>query len=419
MAVQITTLPNGLRVATDTMEGFDSAAIGLWVAVGTRYEEEAENGIAHLVEHMLFKGTKRRSAFEISAEMENVGGHMNAYTTRESTTYHARVLKDDVPLAADILCDMMRNATLEESELERERGVIIQEIGQSYDQPDDIIFDHAQKKFYPHSGLGRPVLGTEEIIRSLPRARLQNYIEAHYTADQMIFAASGGVEHGQIVGLAQKYLSDLRPKAATVRDKTIYGGGDAREARDIEQLHALIMFEGVSYYEPDYYGLSVLSTLLGGGMSSRLFQEVREKRGLVYSIYSYVAAYRDGGQFGIYAGTDPKRIQELLPVVAEQMQLLTQEVTEEELKRAKAQLRSSLFMAQESAMNRAEKIAYNLLIHNRIVPSKETLDKIEAVSVADIKRLALRLLKGKPVSAFVGPLEQVPEGDKVEAIFRA
>ncbi|HVY13044.1 MAG TPA: pitrilysin family protein [Alphaproteobacteria bacterium] len=417
MSINLTQLENGLRVATDAMEGVESASLGLWVGVGTRHEDPTDNGVAHLVEHMLFKGTKRRSAFDISAQMENVGGHLNAYTTREATAYHAQVLKSDVPLAADILCDMLQNATLDEKELERERGVIIQEIGQSLDQPEDVLFDLVQKKAWGQAGLGRPVLGTAEIIKNIPRPRLSHYLSTHYATPQIVLAAAGAVKHEEIVELAQKHLSHMPTRASTLADKASFSGGDVREARDIEQLHALISFKGLSWADADYYALCVFSTLLGGGMSSRLFQEVREKRGLVYSIYSYVSAFRDGGMLGIYAGTDPDRIQELLPVVAGELRAVAAGVKEEELARAKSQLRASLFMAQESSMSRAERLASNLLMHKRIIGHGEVVAKIEAVTVDDIKRLAAKLLSGCPVTGFVGPLGNVPGPDAVAKIF--
>lgn len=417
--INVTTLSSGLRVATDTIANMETVTLGLWAGVGTRHEEEADNGVAHLVEHMLFKGTARRSAFDISSQMEDVGGHLNAYTTRESTAYYAKVLKADAPLAADILCDMLQNAALDEEELDRERGVIIQEIGQSLDQPDDVIFDLAARTAYPDSGMGRPVLGTADIIRRLPKVRMQHYIRAHYAAPQIIFAASGAITHEAHLALAEQHLSNLGTVAQTKKDKARFQSGDVREARDIEQLHAVISFNGITYHDPDYFAVSVLSTLLGGGMSSRLFQEVREKRGLVYSIYSYASAHSDGGQFGIYAGTDPQRIQELLPVVAQEMHKVTHSVSEAEVKRAKAQLRASILMAQESTMSRAEKLAYNLLMFNRIIPADEIQAKIEAVTAADITRIAANILKIPPVTAFVGPLDQVPAGDAVATLFAA
>jgi predicted Zn-dependent peptidase len=417
MTAQMTTLDNGLRIATDDMPGVETVSLGFWVGVGTRHEPEEANGVAHLVEHMLFKGTPTRTAFDISAQLENVGGHLNAYTTREVTAYHAKVLRQDFALATDVLSDMLLHATLDEAELERERGVIIQEIGQSIDQPDDIIFDHVQATCYPGSGLGRPILGTADIIKSLPRNRMQEYIGTNYAAGQAIFAAAGAVKHEEVVDLVQRLCAGMGKKAATKPNAAAFQSGDVREDRDIEQLHALITFKGLSYHDPDYYGISVLSTLLGGGMSSRLFQEVREKRGLVYSIYSYASAHADGGQFGIYAGTDPERINELLPVIAEELHKAAQDVTEDELKRAKAQLRASLFMAQESTGARAEKMAYNQLVYNRMVPNEEIINRIDAISREDMVRLMRGILSAPPVTGFVGPIGKVPTGADIAKRF--
>ena len=251
----------------------------------------------------------------------------------------------------------------------------------------------------------------------LPTLYIHPYISSHYAAPHMVFAAAGAVEHDRVVEMVARATGEL-PRVATLpEDHATFDSGDVREHRDIEQLHALLAFDGVSYLDPDYYAISVLSTLLGGGMSSRLFQEVREKRGMVYSIYSFASAYKDGGQFGIYAGTDPGRIGELLPVVAEELHKAMHDVTEAELKRAKAQLRASLFMAQESTMARAEKLAYNQLVYNRMVPNAEIIEKVEAVGLEDMGRLMKKLLSGKPVSGFVGPLKDVPEEDRIAKIF--
>jgi predicted Zn-dependent peptidase len=417
MPIQLTTLPNGLRIATDSVDGVETVSLGLWVGVGTRHEEAADNGVAHLVEHMLFKGTRRRSAFDISSQMENVGGNLNAYTTREATAYHAQVLKDDGELSADILCDMLLNSTLDEKELGRERGVIIQEIGQSLDQPEDFLSDLVQKEAWGDTGLGRPVLGTADIIKKIPRERMQHYLNSHYAAPQIIFAGAGAVKHEAMLEWADKFLKALPEKANTRSDSATFKGGDARAEKDIEQLHVHIAFNSLSWHHPDYFVINVLSTLLGGGMSSRLFQEVREKRGLAYSIYSYASSFNDGGMFGIYAGTDPQRVNELLPVIGDEMRAITQEVKDDELLRAKAQLRASLFMAQESTMARAERLASNLLMYDRIVPHEEVVGRIEAVSPEDIRRLATDMLKTQPLTCFVGPLDEVPDPKKAAAPF--
>lgn len=278
--IKVTTLPNGLRVATDSMPHVETTSLGVWVGVGTRNERAEVNGVAHLVEHMVFKGTPTRTAFDISEQIEAVGGHMNAYTTREHTAYYAKVLKEDAALALDVIGDMLQHSLLDEDELVRERDVVLQEIGQAEDTPDDIIFDHFQARAFPDQALGRPVLGQPEIIGALPRDALVDYIGGNYSGRTMVLAASGRIDHGWLVEKAAEVFRDLpAPADPAALDPARYTGGDFREDRDLEQLHIVLGFEGVGVHDPDYYAHSVLSTLLGGGMSSRLFQEVREKRG--------------------------------------------------------------------------------------------------------------------------------------------
>ena len=307
MTTQLSTLANGLRVATDRVDTVDTVSLGIWVDVGTRHEAADINGVAHFLEHMAFKGTERRSALAIAEEIEAVGGHLNAYTSRESTAYYAKVLKEDVPLALDILSDILQHSTFEPQELERERAVILQEIGQANDTPDDIIFDHFQECAYPDQAMGRPVLGRPEIIRQLGRDAVLAYLRDHYGAQRMVLAAAGNLDHDHVASLAEKLLGDLPAERSATTEPARYAGGDRREERDLEQLHLVLGFPGPVLGDPDFYAASVLSTAFGGGMSSRLFQEIREKRGLVYTIHSFVHGYRDGGLFGIYAGTGENR----------------------------------------------------------------------------------------------------------------
>jgi predicted Zn-dependent peptidase len=303
MSVGLATLSNGLRIVTDRIDTVATVSLGLWVDVGTRHEPAAINGVAHFLEHMAFKGTKRRSALAIAEEIEAVGGHLNAYTSRESTAYYAKVLKEDVGLALDILADILQHSTFEPSELERERTVILQEIGQANDTPDDIIFDYFQERAFPGQAMGRPVLGSPEIIKKLARKSVVSYLKNHYSASRMVVSAAGNLDHDKFVALAETLLSDLPAERAVGTEPARYVGGEHRQDRDLEQLHLVLGFPGLKLDDPDYYAAAVLSTAFGGGMSSRLFQEVREKRGLVYAISSFAHSYRDGGLFGIYAGT--------------------------------------------------------------------------------------------------------------------
>ncbi|MGA1855473.1 pitrilysin family protein [Azospirillum sp. 11R-A] len=412
-SIRVTTLPNGLRVATDTMPDVQSVSLGCWVGVGTRNEAASVNGVAHLVEHMLFKGTSRRSAFRISEEIENVGGQLNAYTTREQTAYYAKVLHEDAPLALDILSDMIQHSTLDAEELVRERTVVLQEIGQSADTPDDIIFDHFQSTAYPGQAIGRPVLGSAEIVGSLPREALVDYIAGHYGAPGMVLSAAGRIEHDRMVDLAFKAFGDLPSGAPPKPETARYIGGDFREDRDLEQMHLVLGFDGVGVHDPDFYAHSVLSTLLGGGMSSRLFQEVREKRGLVYSIYTFTGGYHDGGLFGVYAGTGEDEVAELVPVVCDEIAKVGADVTEDEVARARAQLKAGTLMALESTMSRCEQLGQQILIYDRPVPVDEIVAKIDGVDRESVVKAASRLRASRPTVAALGPIAKLESYDRI------
>ncbi len=407
MTVHLTTLPNGLRVITEELPGIETATLGLWVEVGTRHESPEVNGISHFLEHMAFKGTTSRSAKQIAEEIENVGGHLNAYTSRENTAYHARVLQDDVPLALGIIADIIQNSTFEPEEVERERAVILQEIGQSNDTPDDIIFDYFQETAFPNHPMGRPVLGRPDIIQSIKRDDLMTYMKQEYTASRMVFAATGGVKHEQIVDLCEKHFVSLSNHKTGTFDASHYKGGQFFEKRDLEQVHILLGYESCPYGSPDYYVMSVLTALLGGGMSSRLFQEVREKRGLVYTIYAFNSAFRDAGLFGIYAGTGPSQIQELLPVVRDVLSDFPKTLEASEINRSKAQLKAGTLMALESTSARCEKLAQQMMIFNRPIPANETIEKINAVTKEDIVRAASLLMTTHPTFAALGPGEEI------------
>lgn len=415
MSVEVTRLPSGLTVATDSMPGVATVSLGAWIGAGTRHETPELNGIAHLLEHMVFKGTEKRSAQDIAEEIEAVGGHLNAYTSRENTAFYAKVLAEDAPLALDIVADILQRATFHEEELERERAVVLQEIGQAYDTPDDIVFDHFQETAYPAQSLGRPVLGETRTVSALRRDSLWDYLRAHYGPQQMVVAAAGAVEHQRFVEMAAGAFTHEGFSCNGATDPADYQGGDRREARDLEQVHLLLGFDGVGYLDDDYYTLSALSTLFGGGMSSRLFQEVREKRGLVYSVYSFHSAFLDGGLFGIYAGTGEKEVRELVPVVCDELAKLTLGVSEQELDRARAQLRASLLMSREKSSARAEQLAQQLLIYGRPIPVEESLEKIAAVTPADIERVARRLLASAPTFTAIGPIRQLESAERIAA----
>jgi predicted Zn-dependent peptidase len=413
MTTQLSTLANGLRVATDRVDTVDTVSLGIWVDVGTRHEAAEINGVAHFLEHMAFKGTERRSALAIAEEIEAVGGHLNAYTSRESTAYYAKVLKEDVPLALDILSDILQHSTFEPQELERERAVILQEIGQANDTPDDIIFDHFQECAYPDQAMGRPVLGRPQIIRQLGRDTVLAYLRDHYGAQRMVLAAAGNLDHDRVASLAEKLLGGLPAERSATTEAARYAGGDRREERDLEQLHLVLGFPGPVLGDPDFYAAMVLSTAFGGGMSSRLFQEIREKRGLVYTIHSFVHGYRDGGLFGIYAGTGEIEAAELVPALCAEVSRLEDGLTPVELNRAKTQMKAGLLMSLESTSTRCEQLAQHLLIHGTPFDPPEIVRHIEAVDDAAIRRVVARWRSGRPTLAALGPASRLEEFDRI------
>jgi predicted Zn-dependent peptidase len=416
-AIRLTRLPNGLTIVSENMPRVETVSVGAYVAAGTRDEEAPENGVSHFLEHMAFKGTARRDAAAIAREIENVGGHINAYTAREQTAYYAKVLKEDLPLATDILGDILTHSVFAPEEVERERGVILQEIGQANDTPDDIVFDHFQATAFPDQPMGRPTLGSVETVGAMTREKLMAYARAHYAPARTIIAAAGALDHDALLDLVRTHFVDLveapRPESAAGR----YAGGEFREERELDQVHLVLGFPSAPYRDPQHWPTMLLSTLLGGGMSSRLFQEIREKRGLVYSVYSFASPFRDSGLFAIYAGTGEEQAKELVPVAIEELRRVQRDVTEEELARAKAQLRASLLMSLESTGSRCEQLARQLIVHGRVVPVEETKAKIAAVTVEDVQAAAARLFRAPPTLTLMGPAKHVPSlADLVERL---
>ncbi|HEY4254423.1 MAG TPA: pitrilysin family protein, partial [Roseomonas sp.] len=327
--------------------------------------------------------------------------------------------KEDLPLAADIIGDILTHSTFAPEELERERGVILQEIGQANDTPDDIVFDHFQDTAYPQQPMGRPVLGTEESITEMKRDTLVDYMTGHYGPHRMVVAAAGALDHGVLVGLVREHFADLPAVAPPPPEPARYEGGEFREERDLDQVHIVLGFPSVPYGHALYYPTQLLSTVLGGGMSSRLFQEIREKRGLVYSVYAFATPFRDSGMLQIYAGTGEKEAAELMPVTLEELLRVQRDVTEEELARAKAQLRSSLLMSLESTGSRTEQLARQIQIHGRVIPVEETKAKIAAVTVEQVQQAAAAAFRGRPTLATMGPAGQVPGVARIAEILAA
>ncbi|MAG96221.1 MAG: pitrilysin family protein [Alphaproteobacteria bacterium] len=417
MTVQLATLGDGLRVASDAMPELETAALGVWVNAGARNESSAQGGVSHLLEHMAFKGTGRRSARAIAEEVEAVGGQINAYTSREQTAYFIRVLKEDVELALDILADILQHSTFEAAELEREREVVIQEIGQVQDTPDDLIFDLLQETAFPDQPMGRSILGSIERVRAFERQALVGYMERHYQAPQMVLAASGRIDHEALVERVGE-LFRLPAGAAEARQPARYQGGERREERQLEQAHLALAFPGLAFDDEDFYAIQVLSTVLGGGMSSRLFQELREKRGLCYSVFSFASAYLDAGLFGVYAGTGEGELGELVPVLCDEIARVAEDVDESETARARAQHKAGIMMGLEAPMARCEHLGRQLLIYDRAIPTAELIAEIDAVDATALKRVAGRVLAGGPPAlAAIGPISRLESYDAVRARF--
>jgi len=412
---KITTLPSGLRIVADHVPSVESVAIGVWVGVGTRNEDLAHNGAAHMVEHLLFKGTEKRDSLQIVQEIENVGGHVNAYTSREVTSYHVHLLKEDLPLALDVLADIVQNSNMPADEIDRERGVILQEIGMCNDTPDDIIFDHYFETAYPNQALGAPILGRSNIIENIKRETLMDYVKQHYTPKNIVICASGNIDEAALIKMVEDKFSSLPANQNHAKAPAQYQGGEHRETRDLEQSHIVLGFQGVSRLDDGYYAAQTLATLMGGGMSSRLFQEVREKRGLVYAIYSFHSAHTDDGQFGIYAGTGPDKLPELIPVICDEIGKISESITEEELNRAKAQLRSSILMARESMMSRADQNAKSLLLHGKLRDPNDIIAAVNKVNTETLLSVSKKIFASNPTLAALGPLDHLEDFNKIKS----
>ncbi len=404
MTVTVSRLASGLRVVSHRMPHLGTVALGLWVASGARHEAANEHGISHLLEHMAFKGTARRTAAEIAEEIEQVGGELNAATSLDTTCYYARVLKDDVGVALDLLADIVQNPRYSEDDLERERDVILQEIAATRDSPDDIVYDLIQDAAFTGQTLGRPILGTVASVKSFTTTDLRRFLAARYKAGQMVLSAAGNIDHSDLVRHAEALFPALNPGTAEGAPVAHYVGGVRVFDKAFEQAHVLLGYEGMSYRDPQFYAAQVFSGLFGGGMSSRLFQEVREKRGLCYSIYSSAWGLSDTGLLSVHAATGPEMISELVDVVREQLVSATDDlVSERELQRAKAQLKTGLLMSFESSVGRAEQMARQMLAFDRLLPADELLDKVESVSRERVRETVQRLVAGKqPSIALVG-----------------
>ncbi len=409
MTVRQDQLKNGFRVVSEHMPGLQSAAIGIWVTAGGRHERIEQNGIAHFLEHMAFKGTQRRSALQIAEAIEDVGGYINAYTSREVTAYYARVLKDDVALAMDVIGDIVLNPVFDPREIEVERGVILQEIGQAYDTPDDVIFDWLQEQSYHDQPLGRTILGPTERVSAFSREDLSGFVAEHYGPEQMILSAAGAVDHDALMKLAEEMFGHLQPRKGLIPDAARFTGGEARQEKELEQAHFALALESPGYRDDAIYTAQIYSTALGGGMSSRLFQEVRETRGLCYTIFAQTGAYADTGTTTIYAGTSADQVGELATITIDEMKRAAEDMSAEEVARARAQMKAGMLMGLESPSNRAERLARLVQIWGRVPSLEDTVAKIDAVSTEDVRAFAEDMAVKAPAAlALYGPVSGAP-----------
>lgn len=407
--IKVTVLNNGMTVVTDRMAHIESAALGVWVKAGSRDERGHEHGIAHLLEHMAFKGTKSRTARDIATQIENVGGDVNAATSAETTAFYARVLKNDVPLAIDILADILNNSVFDPQELAREQHVILQEIGAALDSPEDVVFDEFQQSCFRDQALGRPIMGTADTVSSFKDHHLRSYLSDHYHGPNMVLAASGNVDHDTIVKLAETRFGDFGSAPTRPPEACFYTSGDQRMKRDLMEAQIVLGFEGRAYGARDFYASQVLSTLLGGGMSSRLFQEARENRGLCYSIYAFHWGFSDTGVFGVHAATEESDVPKLVPVILDELKKVTERIDEEELQRARAQIHAGLMMSQESPAARAGQIARQFLLFGRPIGNAELMERLNALTTTRLQDLAGRLfIEGSPTVSALGPVDNVP-----------
>ena len=406
MTINIDKLKNGIRVVTEEIPSIESVSVGIWINAGSRNEKKIENGIAHFLEHMAFKGTEKRSALQIAEEIESVGGFINAYTSREITCYYAKVLKNHLPLAVDILSDIISNSTFHEQEIEIEKGVIIQEIGQMKDTPDDVIFELLQKEAFADTELGRSILGSAENINSFQRENFINFIDNNYFAEKIVLCAAGNLKHKDLCKLALS-LQDIRElKKPKSKSKVLFKGGEKRVIKDLEQAHFAVGFEAPNLKSPKLFAGKVFSVIMGGGMSSRLFQEIREKRGLCYSIGTSFDCYSDNGIFLSYAGTSGDKVKELSEVIATEFKDSITTINETEVERAKTQLRSSLLMGLENSSSRSERLARGLIIWDKIVEVQETISKIDSVSLEDVRDFGVEMFHNSyPAMALYGKVK--------------
>ncbi len=420
MSAQLTTLTNGMRVVTDRMEGFRSAAVAVHVQVGGRYESARQNGMAHFLEHMAFKGTRMRTALEISQAIEHVGGYLNACTGKEFTSYHAGGLGQDVPLAIELISDIVLESELRPEDIELERGVILNEIGEYEDSPPDALFDALQRTAYPDQPFGWPIIGTADRVAAFSRNDIRGFVEEHYRAGRMILAAAGDVDHLQVTELAEQHFGRAGTGERTPPEPSRFSAGQVRVERDIEQAHFALAFEAPPLLDPKEPAARVLAIALGGGSSSRLFAEARERRGLCYSIGASMAPSSDTGTLVIYASTGRDELPGLAEICVDELRRSAETLTAGEVEKARNQIRVGTVTANENTMNRIEHMGGMVATRGRVVSIDETIARYESVTLAEVQEFAAAIAgQGRAAMAVLGQVGKAPDvGSLMERMMR-
>jgi len=403
--ISIITNSNKLRVAVDEIPNLQTVAIGVFVKTGSRNEGLAINGISHFLEHMAFKGTKTRTAKQIAEEFESIGGYINAYTSREKTVYYVKVLKQHTEFAIQFLADILQNSTFDSQEVEKERGVILQEVAMTYDTPDDIIFDYFQEQAFPKQPLGRSILGKVKNIKTFNQQHFQNYINSQYNYQNMAIVASGSIKTTEVVNWVDKYFNQLNSNIIEKPKKPKYAGGVVKKVKKLEQVHLVLGFEGLSQNDPKFYTQQILAMILGSGMSSRLFYEIRENLGLAYSVYAFNSCYSDAGIFGIYGGTSAEKLDLFLQATKQELQKICQNITDAEMQKVQTQFLAGLAMAKESTNARMQRIGNDILDYNKIYTDQELIEEFNSNTKLDVNNLASQIFAGSPTLAVLGEVK--------------
>ena len=418
-AIRISRLANGLTVATEAIPGVETATLGIWVAAGSRNELEAEHGLSHLIEHMAFKGTARRNARQIAEDIENVGGEINAATSTEFTSYTARVLGEDIGLAIDVLGDILTSSLFDATELAREKNVILQEHASVEDSPDEVVSDAFMETAFAGQALGRPILGRPDTIASFDAQMIRAFMAREYTPSRMVFAAAGQVDHAEVVDAVDRALGAIPAADAPEPPGGVYTGGERRLRRKLEQASLMIGLPGISFRDPGYFATHIFAQALGGGLTSRLWHEVRETRGLAYSVEAFHWPFTDCGLFGIGAGTAGSDLATLVEVVTQTAREAARGIEPVELARARAQLKVAMLAALETPGGRIDRAARQLLAWGRIIPAEETIARVDAVSVDEVRAAGARTLAGAPTLAAIGPIKALQPLRGIAAAFAA